>query len=181
VRGVSAVPRTETAVRASQRGVYSTALTAAAAHAEQQQSIALLGYHDGKLQYEQYWQGTGRDSFFNPQSMSKPVLGMMVGIAIRDGHIGGVDESVDRYLFEWRDDPRGEITIAQLLQMSNGLAQISTSYAISLDNPAVYHHFGTDFVGPILNLALVDTPGTKWDDNNNEANLFGVILERASG
>ncbi len=169
------------AAAASERSVSGSALIAAAAYAEQAEAIALLVWHDGALQYERYWHGMGRDSYFNPQSMSKTVLGMMIGIAIRDGHIASVDDRADRYLPEWLSDPRGEITLRQLLQMSSGLAQISTSYEVTLDNPAVYHHFGTDFVGPILALELADVPGTKWDYNNNETNLLGVILERASG
>ncbi len=181
VRGIGNVPRAETALPAPERRISSAALKAAAAFAEQQASIALLVYYDGRLEYERYWQGTGRDSYFNPQSMSKSLLGLMIGIAIRDGHIKSVDDRVDTYVSEWRDDPRGAITLRHLLQMSGGLAQISDSYEISLDNPAVYHHFGTDFVGPILDLPLADPPGAKWDYNNNETNLLGIVLERASG
>ena len=166
---------------ASERSISSAAIAAAAAYAEQQQSTALLIYHQGRLQYERYWQNDGRDSLFNPQSMSKTALGMMMGIAIRDGYVGSVDDRVDRYIDEWRNDPRGAITLAELMQMSGGLAQISSSYDISLDNPAVYQHFGTDFVAPILDLPLADRPGSRWEYNNNESNLLGVILQRASG
>lgn len=181
VPGIGSVPEMEIPLPPEERTVSSSALKAASAWAEAQNSTALLVYHKGRLQYEHYWQSQGRESLFNPQSMSKTVLGMMVGIAIRDGHIHSVNDTVGAYLVEWADDPRGLITIRQLLQMSAGLAQISTSYELTLDNPAVFQNFGTDFIGPILALPLADPPGSKWDYNNNEANLLGVILERASG
>ena len=181
VRGATVVPRVPDTVSPAMRTLSSTALEAAAAYADTQNSTALLVWHDGALQFERYWRGAGRESFFNPQSMAKSLLGMVVGIAIADGHIDSVDDPVGKYIAEWRNDPRGRITIEQLLQMSSGLAQISDSYDISLDNPAVYQHFGTDFIAPILELPQADPPGSRWDYNNNETNLLGAIVERATG
>jgi len=181
VRGLSSVPIAESPVAPGELGVSVSALKAAAAYAEAQNSTALLVWQAGDLQLEQYWQGQGRESFFNPQSMSKTVLALMTGIALRDGYLNSVDDAVGDYIEEWAQDPRGQITVRQLLQMSGGLAQISDSYEISLDNPAVYQHFGTDFVAPILALPQADPPGSRWDYNNNETNLLGVVLERASG
>ena len=181
VTGAGPVPTAAAAANLGEQAVSASALKAAAAYAAEQNSTALLVYRQGRLQYEHYWQGQGRESFFNPQSMSKTVLGMMVGVAIRDGYVRSVSDPVSEYLPEWASDPRGRITIEQLLQMSGGLAQISSSYEVSLDNPAVYQHFGTDFVGPILALPQIDLPGSKWEYNNNETNLLGLILERASG
>ncbi len=180
IRGGGPVPPPLAAVPVAGRGVSTAALEAAAAYAEQQNSSALIVLRNGELQFERYWHGSGRESYFNPQSMSKTLLAMIVGIAVAEGHIG-IDDPVGRHVSEWRGDPRGEITLRQLLQMSGGLAQISASYAITLDNPAVFQHFGTDFVAPILALPQADPPGTRWDYNNNESNLLGVVVERATG
>ncbi len=179
--GATRTPTPSPLAPATDVRVAATALRAASAYAEQQHSTALLVYHDGSLVHEQYWGGDGRESVFNPQSMSKSLLGMMVGIGIRDGHISSVDDRVDRYIEEWRGDERGAITIGQLLQMSGGLGQISSSYEVTIDNPGVKQHFGEDFVSPILELPLTHRPGTHWEYNNNESNLLGVVLQRASG
>jgi CubicO group peptidase (beta-lactamase class C family) len=159
-----------------------SALAAAAAYAETANSTAFIVAHKGEIVYERYWRGDGPDSVFNPQSMSKTLVALLVGIAIDEGRIGSVDDPVGRYVREWRDDPRGRITIDQLLRMSSGLAQIQGDhgYALTRDNPAVYQHFGSDFVGPILKLPLASTPGSKWDYNNNGTNLLGLVLERAT-
>lgn len=159
------------------------AVAAIAAYAERIGSSALLISHRGEIVHESYWRDSGRDTYFNPQSMSKTVLGLLIGVAIDEGHIGGVDDPVGRYITEWADDPRGAITIRNLLHMSGGLEQLGGDYgyAVVPENPAVAHHFGSDFVGPILGLAQADPPGARWDYNNNETNLLGILLERATG
>jgi len=150
-------------------------------YADAQDSMALIVVRHGKIELERYWPGYDRDTLFNPQSMSKTVLGMAVGIAIADGAIESVDDPIGDYLDEWRDDARGAITVRNLLNMSGGLAQIAPDYSPVPWSGGVRQHFGTDFDGPILELPLVDPPGTKFDYNNNENNLLGLVLERATG
>ena len=165
----------------AERTIPTGVLEAAAAYAEQQDSMALIVVRDGKVEFERYWQGAGRDSRFNPQSMSKTVLALLVGKAIETGHIASVHDPVARFVRELEGDPRGAITLHNLLQMSGGLAQITTSYVVSPDNSGVRQHFGTDFTGTMLELPLARPPGTKWDYNNNESGLLGLALTRATG
>jgi len=143
-----------------------------------------LGYAvalDGEIIAEKYWGEFTRESRFNPQSMSKTIAALLVGIAIDDGYIKGVDDRIDVYLPELKGDPRGAVTVKNLLQMSSGLEQISTSYKITPENRAVRQHFGPDFIAPMMELKLIDAPGTKWDYNNNETLLLTYVLQRATG
>ena len=78
--------------------------------AEEQKSQALIIVQDGVIQLESYWEGADRNTLFNPQSMSKTVLGMLMGIAIEEGHIDSVDDPVGKYLEEWSNDARGTAT-----------------------------------------------------------------------
>ena len=156
-------------------------LEAAAAYAADRDSMALIVMRGDAVEFERYWQGAGRDSRFNPQSMSKTVLGLLVGAAIRDGHIGGVDDPVGRYVPALAADPRGRITIGNLLQMSGGLSQLTTSYEVTRDNPGVVQFFGTDFIAPIFTLDQADPPGSRWEYNNDETNLLGHLLTLATG
>jgi CubicO group peptidase (beta-lactamase class C family) len=151
------------------------------AYADQQDSMALIVLRNGEIQLEKYWSGYDRNSLFNPQSMSKTVLGMAVGIAIADGALASVDDRIADYVDEWRDDSRGEIRIRHLLQMSGGLAQISNDYRPVPWSKAVWQHFNVDFNRAIFRLPQADPPGEKFDYNNNENNLLGVVLERATG
>lgn len=164
-------------------GIAPTALAAAAAWAQSQNSTALLVARDGKLVFERYWQGSGRDTRSNPQSMSKTVLALLVGIAIDRGVIGSVDDPIERYITEWRGQPRGKITLQQMLWMASGLEQGDDGYgyAMTRDNPIVRHSLGSDFTRLLLSLEPVGAAGESFDYNNQVNQLLGLALERASG
>lgn len=164
-------------------GVSPAALAAAAAWAEAQNSTALIVARDGRIVFERYWQGTGRDTRFNPQSMSKTVTALLVGLSITRGEIGSVDDPVGNYIGQWRDDSRGQITIRQMLWMSSGLEQGDDGYGykVTPDNPIVRHSLGSDFTRRLLTLKLVGKPGERFDYNNQVNQLLGMVLESATG
>lgn len=165
----------------SDRTIPLHALEQAAAYAEEQGAQALIVIHRGAIQLERYWNGADRNTRFNPQSMSKSVLGMLIGIAIDEGQIESITDPVGKYVEEWSNDPRGAITIEQALHMTGGLEQMATSYEISLFDRNSWYNFGDDFDGMLLDLKQVDPPGTKFEYNNEEANLLGITIERATG
>ncbi|MEM8726253.1 MAG: serine hydrolase [Pseudomonadota bacterium] len=183
---VAEVPGAHTPVETmpiEKSGIAPTALEAAAGWAKSQNSIALLIARNGKLVFERYWQGTGRDTRFNPQSMSKTVLAMLVGIAIERGEIGSVDDPIGRYITEWEGEPRGDITLKQMLWMATGLEQGDDGYGyqVTPDNPIVRHSLSSDFTKLLLSLNPVGEPGVTFDYNNQVNQLLGMVIERASG
>ena len=183
VAGVKGAPTTAATMTPAEAGIAPTALAAAAIWAEAQNSTALLVAKDGKLVFERYWQGTGRDTRFNPQSMSKTVLALLMGIAIERGEVGSVDDPVSRHVAEWAGEPRGRITLRQLLRMASGLEQGDDGYGyqVTPDNPVVRHSLGSDYTKLPLALEPVGAPGESFDYNNNVNQLLGIVLERASG
>jgi CubicO group peptidase (beta-lactamase class C family) len=75
----------------------------------------------GEIVHEQYLEGD-LDTLHSTRSCAKTVLGMLVGIAIADGLIGGVDVSLGDLLTDRSIDPaKAPITIEQLLTMSSAL------------------------------------------------------------
>ncbi|MBT6960760.1 MAG: serine hydrolase, partial [Rhodospirillaceae bacterium] len=105
------------AADAAERTVPNAILEDVAAYAEAQGSLSLIVVHKGRVQLERYWDDANRETWFNPQSMSKSVLSLLMGIAIEEGHIDAVTDPVGKYIEEWRDDPRGTATIQQTLWM----------------------------------------------------------------
>lgn len=81
---------------------------------------ALIVMHAGEKVVERYGEGYGPETRFLGWSMSKTVTGVLIGMMIADGRID-LDSSPP--LPRWRraGDPRGEITVRQLLQMRSGL------------------------------------------------------------
>jgi CubicO group peptidase (beta-lactamase class C family) len=124
---------------------------------------ALLVWQGGELRYEKYGEGVTADTRFETFSMHKSVLGLVYGAALRDGIIKSLDQTTGEFLPEWANDPRGKITLRQLLTMESGLS-----------------------LGPIdvkAELALaakIDVPpGSRFEYNNANSEIAGVILNRA--
>jgi CubicO group peptidase (beta-lactamase class C family) len=106
---------------ADERTIDTAALEAAAAWAEAHNSAALIVLHKGVVQFERYWQDIGPDSLFSGRAMTRSLLPPLFAIAMQEGAIESLDDPVGMYLAEWRDDPRGQITLRQLLHNVSGL------------------------------------------------------------
>ena len=81
---------------------------------------ALVLVQNGEIAVERYAPGYGPDTRFVSWSMAKTITGMMIGMLVADGRLR-LDESAPVGLWQRPGDPRGEITLRQLLQMRSGL------------------------------------------------------------
>jgi CubicO group peptidase (beta-lactamase class C family) len=101
-------------------------------------------------------------------------------MAIEDGVIASVDEPVGKWVTEWSDGPRGEITLRNLMTMSSGLAQYNFTLN-PFDDGLKWLNSGRS-IEPILSTPLADwEQGSKWEYNNINSELLGIVLERAYG
>lgn len=81
---------------------------------------AFLVMQNGSIAAERYGEGYGPDTRFVSWSMAKTVTAVMIGMLVADGRLR-LDESAPVELWQRPGDPRGEITLRQLLQMRSGL------------------------------------------------------------
>ena len=81
---------------------------------------ALVVMHGGYIAAERYAPGYGPETRFVSWSMAKTVTAVMIGMLIADGRLR-LDQSAPIPRWQRPGDPRGEITIRQLLQMRSGL------------------------------------------------------------
>ncbi len=81
---------------------------------------ALLVLHNGRIVAERYGKGYGKDTRLIGWSMSKTITGVMTGMLVADGRLR-LDETAPVPTWQRSGDPRGEITLRQLLQMRSGL------------------------------------------------------------
>src|SRR5690606_24058653 len=81
---------------------------------------ALLVMHAGEMAAERYGEGYGPATKFVGWSMSKTITGVLIGILVADGRLR-LDDSPPIPRWQRAGDPRGEITLRQLLQMRSGL------------------------------------------------------------
>lgn len=156
------------------------ALTALENYAESFDSYALVVLHKGNIQTEWYAQDTNPSSLMQSQSMHKSVVAILIGRAIDDGYINSIDDPISEYIPQWSGDPRGEITIYELMIMSSGLARHDfTLNPFTNDFRWLYSGNSQEYV---LQTRLADwQAGTRFEYNDINAELLGTILENATG
>jgi len=81
---------------------------------------ALLVMANGKIAAERYGEGYDASTPMVSWSMAKTITAVMIGMLVADGRLR-LDESAPVALWQRPGDPRGEITLRQLLQMRSGL------------------------------------------------------------
>ncbi|MEQ8424010.1 MAG: serine hydrolase, partial [Cyclobacteriaceae bacterium] len=74
-----------------------------------------------KILIEEYFNGFERDSLHDTRSSFKSITSLLAGIAIDQG-LFKVDDEIHEFIVEWKNDPRGKITVKNLLEMKSGLA-----------------------------------------------------------
>lgn len=81
---------------------------------------AVVVMNGGTIAAERYGPGYDKDTRFVSWSMAKTVTAVMIGMLVADGRLR-LDESPPVPHWQRPGDPRGEITLRQLLQMRSGL------------------------------------------------------------
>jgi len=146
----------------------------------QQNVVGLLVIKDGQIAYERYGLGNTAESRWISFSVTKSVVSMLVGAAIRDGYIASVDEKVSDYLPRLKGTPYDDSTLRNILQMASGV-QWNEDYAdpasdvnsASWQTVALYGYLGQK--------QRAAPPGELFNYNTAETNLVGTLLRSAIG
>jgi CubicO group peptidase (beta-lactamase class C family) len=176
--GAAAAPAAETARRVDPADtvLLSRALQRAA---ELPRLRGILVSQGGEIVLERYTGGAGADRATNIKSASKSVLSALVGIAIAEGHIRGIDQPISDFFPEYFAradvDPRKRgITVGHLLSMQSGLESTS------------FNEYGAwvgsaNWVRAALDQPVVDEPGGRMLYSTGSTHLLSAILTRATG
>jgi CubicO group peptidase (beta-lactamase class C family) len=140
---------------------------------------ALLVIKDGRLIAEGYFNDGSIDQKARLQSVTKSFTSALVGIAIEQGLLTGVDQklldSFPEVAAEITDPRKEEITIQQMLQMRAGYPWEETHADLWAGLLSGY------YVPLIEAFPLTEDPGTRFQYSNLTSNWLGIIVDRASG
>ncbi len=132
---------------------------------------------NGYIVDEYYKDGYDEDSRFVLNSASKSVTSALVGIAIDQGYIEGVDVPLSEYLpqlLEQKDGRWRDITLWHLLTHTSGIA--------STDSARWYEWRGSEnWLDYILALPIEAVPGTKFNYSTGNTHLLCAALQQATG
>lgn len=145
--------------------------------AELERLRSVLVAHRGQLVAEWYFHGASANETANLKSVSKSIISALVGIAISEGLLEGVDQRIAP-LFRTRlpedVDPRMDrVTIGHLLTMRSGLQ--STSFGN-------YGRWVTsrDWVGHALTRPFAAEPGGRMIYSTGNTHLLSAILTQVA-
>ena len=134
--------------------------------------VVLVG---GKIAGEAYASGVTGATPLQTNSTHKSVVALLMGAAIADGLIKSIDDPVGRYIPALQDDPRGQITLRQLLSMASGLKNPSLG---KREDAAIELMLGNSSTAALA-LPVEGAPGT-FNYNNANLQLAGLALANAA-
>jgi CubicO group peptidase (beta-lactamase class C family) len=142
-------------------------------------------YFPGKNCLGQYWTYT-RDTLHDIQSVTKSVNSILVGIAIDQHLITGVDEKISAFFPDYADiftnQEKDAICLKHLLSMTAGLAWDESTYPYTdARNDALKALLSPDPIRYTLERPMVAAPGAKFAYNTGIALVLGEIIYKASG
>lgn len=126
----------------------------------------------------------GPDVLHDLRSISKSVVGLLVGQAVGRGQIDIDTPVLDHFpeLADLKSGPQAAIRLSHLLHMSSGLAwsEDSTTYGKASNDETRLYFDGTP-ARYILDRPLAHEPGTVWNYNGGCTWLLGEVLKRRTG
>jgi len=138
----------------------------------------LLVVRDGVVVFERSYGGHNAAESIDVRSVTKSVIGALVGIALDEGALSSLDQTVGEVIPDripaGADPLVAEITIQQLLTMTSGLAW---------DNHTDYQTLiaSDDWVALTLGLPVVGVPGETYVYNSGGSHLLAVMVAAATG
>lgn len=141
------------------------------------ETVAFLIIHNDTIKYENYFNDYAQESIVASFSMAKSVTSMLIGCAIEDKFIDGVNDPVTKYIPELKENGFDNVTLEHLLQMTSGL-DFNESYYNPFGHAATFY-YGRQLEKASLKLKLKTTPGTVTDYVSGSTQLLGIVLARA--
>jgi CubicO group peptidase (beta-lactamase class C family) len=142
------------------------------------ETVAFAIIKDGKLLYENYWQGYSSDSHTNSFSMAKTVTTMLYLKAVEDGYIASVDEPITKWLPEYTDNKYAQhCTLADLSAMTSGY-DWTEDYYFPI-NPTAESYYGHDLVKQMVDRDFVEKCDGQFEYSSGDTQMLGIALSRA--
>lgn len=139
---------------------------------------SVLIVRNGYMVTEAYFHPYTPDTKIHVQSVTKSVIGMLMGIALRKGILTDVDQPVLDFFHNRRvanlSNAKESVQLKHLLSMASGFDCQEFSSGPRMEQTA-------DWIQFMLDLPVTQNPGKTFGYCNGNAHLLSAILEKASG
>lgn len=149
------------------------------------QGIAIIrkGYIVAEAYFDDFTLNSRHESF----SVAKSFSSALIGIAIGQGLIKGVDETIAKYYPQWRTpetpETKKRMTIEDLLTMRSGLQWNEDDYYNDRSKNDVYIMIDSakDYIQYVLNKPIIHEPGSHWYYSSGDSMLLSGVIEKSTG
>jgi CubicO group peptidase (beta-lactamase class C family) len=147
---------------------------------EGSKTAAFIIIRNDTILYSRYDRKYQENSIFNIFSVTKAFITTLVGIAIDEGVIKNVDQSITDYIPELCEkEGFSEITIRHLLLHTSGIRFSDSNYSPFSDNARYY--YGNNLRKLVFKAELYQHPGKEVHYSSVNVQLLAMILERSTG
>jgi len=140
---------------------------------------AVVVIHEGQLVAEKYAPGVTADTPLPGWSMAQSVTNLLIGLLMNDGKLRLTQTAPVPAWYKDLGDPRGEITIDQLLRMSSGL-EFEEENALNSDVTRMLF-LEADAAGFAASKPLAAEPGSLWAYSSGTSNILAGIIRITIG
>lgn len=147
---------------------------------------SMLIVKSGNLVHEAYFGGYHRDSLHKIHSITKSISSALIGIAINEKYIKGVEEPIDQFFPEFshlfEDSRKREIKIKHILTLTSGFDWDEKSHPYSDSRNSEYNQVRSgNWIKYVLERPMRNDPGMKWEYNTGSVHLLSGILRKQTG
>lgn len=150
----------------------------------EQVTLSLVVVHKGDIIHERYADGVDMNTKTRTWSTAKSIAVTLMGILADQGKL-----ELDKPLgIEWlpterspETDPRSEITLRNVLNMSSGLYTVDNRRMEYATGSGLSYWAGASSVNGARNRGLIRKPGTFWDYENYDTILGVLAMKNALG
>ncbi len=142
-----------------------------------------LAIQNDTIVYENYWKGQQEAIQHISWSMAKSYISALFGIAMEEGYIENIHQTVDEYLPQLKGSGYEGVKIKDVLQMSSGI-KFDETYSDPQSDIQQYWQgfvFGESQDEFTANMVNERTPGTYNKYVSMDTHVLGMILVEATG
>ena len=148
-------------------------------HHKVTESVAFLIIKNDSLYFEKYYNGYGIDSKSNSFSVAKSFVSALLGRAIMDGYIHGLDQPVIDFLPELKGAYANQVTVGDLASMASGQRWEEAYYSPFSVTASAY--FLKDLDKVVLEQPIEELPGQSYSYKSGTTHLLGMVIAKATG
>ena len=144
---------------------------------------SMLIVKDGVLVFEEYFKNHNRDDLQTIYSITKSVTSSLIGVAINERFITGVEDSVLKYFPQYNilDIEKQKLQIEHILTLTTGIDWDEKSYPYTDPQNSEYQMVqSNDWMEFVLQQPLIFTPGEEFNYNTGAVHLLSAVIKQST-